>query len=146
MIRSYSANRSRSGVAARARVVEHLEPGRELGSLLNPVENQRARHDRQGRPLGLAAVTPALEQGKNLDRLAQTHVVGEDAAEAEPMEVIEPAQALALVGPQLAVKSRRRIERDDALELAKLLAHLLECGIHLDLGLVRQQSIQHASL
>ena len=95
------------GVAARAGVVEHAEPGRELGGLLDPVEDQRARHDRQRRSLGLAAGSPPLEQGQDLDRLAQTHVVGEDAAEAEPLEVIEPAQPLALIGPQLAVEAGR---------------------------------------
>ena len=133
-------------VAARAGVVKHLEPGRELGSLLDPVEDQRARHNRQGRSLGLAAVPPALEQGQDLDRLAQTHVVGEDSAEAEPLEVIEPAQPLALVRPQLAVEAGRRVERDDPLELAEVLADLFEGRVNLDLGLVGQKGIKHAGL
>ena len=146
MIRSYSANCLAQCVAARAGVVEHPEPGRELGSLLDPVEDQRAGHDRQRRPLGLAAVPPALEQGQDLDRLAQTHVVGEDAAEAEPLEVVEPAQALALVRPQLAVEAGRRVKRDDPLELAELLADLLEGRVDLDLGLGGQKGVEHAGL
>ena len=146
MIRSYSRERLAERVAARAGVVEHLEPGRELGGLLDPVEDQRAGHDRQGRPLGLAAVPPPLEQGQDLDRLAQAHVVGEDAAEAEPLEVVEPAQPLALVGAQLAVEARRRVERDDPLELAEVLADLLEGRVDLDLGLVGQQRVEHAGL
>ena len=71
------------------------------------------------RPLGLPAEPPPLEQGEDLDRLAQAHVVGQDAAEAEPLEVVEPAQALALVGPQLAVEARRALERLDPLELVE---------------------------
>ena len=134
------------GMAARSGVVEHLEPGRELGGLLDPVENQRAGHDGQARPLGLAAEPPPLKQGQHLDRLAQPHVVGQDAAEAESLEVVEPAQPFALVGPQLAVEARRLVERHDPLELAEVLADLLEGRVDLDLGLVGQKGIKHAGL
>ena len=57
-------------------------------------------------PLAWRRYRRRCSKRQNLDRLAQAHVVGEDAAEAEPLEVVEPAQALALIGPQLAVEAR----------------------------------------
>ena len=82
-----------------------------LAASCDPVEDQRAGDDRQRRPLGLAVGPPPLQERQDLDRLAQAHVVGQDAAEAEPLEVVEPAQPLALIGAQLAVEARGRIER-----------------------------------
>ena len=50
---------------------------------------------------------PVDEVGERGGRLAEAHVVGEAAAEAEPVEELQPAEAAALVGPQLAGERRR---------------------------------------
>ena len=51
------------------------------------------------------AARGALQQGEHLHGLAQAHVVGQAAAEAELAEEVEPAQALALVGAELALEA-----------------------------------------
>ena len=140
------SERLAEGMTARAGVVEHAQPRSELGGLLHPVEDQRAGDDRQRRPLGLAVGPPPLQERQDLDRLAQAHVVGQDAAEPEPLEVVEPAQSLALIGAQLAVEARGRIDGHDPLELPQVLPDLLEGGVDLDLRLCGQKRIEHARL
>ena len=73
------------------------EPGR----LPLPVADQRHRAHQQRRP---AAVR--RDQREQLDRLAQAHVVGQDAAQAEPAEEGQPGKPSFLVGPQLAGEAR----------------------------------------
>ena len=97
-------------------------------------------------PLAWRRARRRCKQGQDLNRLAQAHVVGEDSAEAEPVEIIEPAQPLALVGAELAVEARRRVERHDPLELPQVLPDLLEGGVDLDLRLGGQRAIEHARL
>ena len=118
-----------------------------LAASCDPVEDERAGDDGQRRPLGLPAGPPPLEQGQDLDRLAQAHVVGQDAAEAELLEVVEPAQALALVGPQLAVEARRRRRAPRPPRTGgAFCADLLEGGVDLDLGLRGQERVEQAGL
>ena len=110
------------------------------------LKTKRAGDDGQRRALGLAVGPSPLQQRQDLDRLAQAHVVGQDAAEPEPLEVVEPAQPLALIRAQLAVEARRRVERHDPLELPEVLPDLLEGGVDLDLRLGGQERIEHAGL
>ena len=99
------------------------------------------------RPLGLAAGPPPLEQGEHLDRLAQAHVVGQDAAEAELLEVVEPAQALALVGAQLAVEARRRRRPAATPSNWRSVSRTFsKAASTLDLGLRGQQRVEQAGL
>src|SRR5205823_3405271 len=89
---------------------------------------------------------PLLQEGEDLDRLAQAHVVGQDAAEVELLEVVEPAQALALIRAELAVEAGGGVDRLDPLEVVERLADLLEGGVDADLGLGRQERIEQAGL
>ena len=99
------------------------------------------------RPLGLAADPPALEQGQHLDRLAQAHVVGQEPPKPNSLEVVEPAQALALVGAQLAVEARRRRRAARPPRTGAAFSRtLLEGRVDLDLGLRGQQGVEQAGL
>ena len=93
-------------MAAGTGIVKHAKPWGKLGGLLHPVKDQRAWDDRQGGSLGLAVGPPPLQKGQNLDCLAQAHVIGQNAAKPESLEVIKPAQSLALIWTQFAVKAR----------------------------------------
>ena len=134
------------GVAVRPGVVEDPEPRAELLGLGLPVEDQRPGDDDQARPPREPPGPPALEQGEDLHGLAQAHVVGQDAAEVELLEVFEPAQALALVGPQLAPEAGRGLLGVDPLEPGEVLADLAEADVELDLGLRRQERVEEPGL
>ena len=69
---------------------------REAAGLGLPVVDDRERADDEVRA---RSVDEVGERGR---RLAEPHVVGEAAAEAEAVEESQPAEAAALVGPQLA--------------------------------------------
>ena len=90
--------------------------------------------------------TPPLQERQDLYRLPQPHIVGQNTAEPEPLEIVEPAQPLALVGAQLSVKPRRRVDRHNSLELPQVLPHSLEGSVNLDLRLGGQEGIEHAGL
>lgn len=61
----------------------HGGAGREPLDLPLPVAHQRGRADHQGGPGGLGVGLPVQVQGDQRDRLAEPHVVGEAAAEAQ---------------------------------------------------------------
>jgi hypothetical protein len=48
------------------------------------------------------------DEGEELHGLSKTHVVGEHAAESDPVEEGEPGEAPLLVGPERAGESSRR--------------------------------------
>ena len=146
MIRSWSSNVVAGRVAAGAGVVEDAEPGREPLGLLDPVEDERARDDDQRRPLRLPSGAAALEVGEHLHGLAQAHVVGEDAAELELLEVVEPAEPLALIRAQLAAEAGGGLAGDEAVELGQGLADLAEGHVDLDLRLRREQGVEQPGL
>ena len=133
-------------MTARAGIVKHAKPRGELGGLLHPVEDQRAWDDRQGRSLGLAMGPPPLQERQNLNRLAEAHIVGQNAAETESLKIVEPAQSLALIGAQLAVEARGRIDGHYSLKLPQVLPDLLEGVVDQDFGLRGQKRIKHARL
>ena len=54
------------------------------------------------------------EVGECLDGLSQSHVVGEDAAEAVPAQELQPAQPFLLVGSQCCPEAGGRCQRFDA--------------------------------
>ena len=98
-------------LSQQAGVVEHPEVGREGLGLLDPIEHQAAGHDRQRRgspavPRPLQAAR--LEQGQHLHRLAQPHVVGQAAAEAEVAQEVQPTESVLLIAAQLAAEPARR--------------------------------------
>ena len=142
-------------------VVEDAQRGGEARGLFAPVEDEGARattSEATGRwtRLTMAVVAdgrrdrvrrPArFEQGEDLNGFAQAHVVGEAAAEAELAEEFEPAEALLLVGAELADEVGGRLEGGDAAEGAELVAEVLEGGIDGGVGLGFQEDIEHAGL
>ena len=105
-----------------AGVIQDLQLRRETACLLDPVVDERSRHDRdrRARAIVLARDAARLEQREHHDGLAEPHVVGQAPAEAEAAQEREPAERLALILAQLAVKRRRRVERTDPAELRQL--------------------------
>ena len=93
-----------------AGVVYHPEARCELPRLLDPVEDETAGHDhkrRAARQAGrLRLLLPPREERQHLDRLAEAHVVGEAAAEAELLQEHQPAEAFPLVLAERALKAR----------------------------------------
>ena len=116
-------------------IVEDAQVGSEPGRFLSPVEDERSRDDDQGRAADFAEGFSALQEGKDLDGLAQSHVVGKDAAEVKALEVVEPAQALALIGAEFAFESFGRGECSDSFEALESLADAIETGVNSNVGL-----------
>ena len=56
------------------------------------------------RPFGGGSPASLVEECQNLDRLAQSHVVGQTTPKAEFVEKMQPAEPLALVLTQFAGK------------------------------------------
>ena len=84
--------------------------------LVAPVlDEARRAHDEGGDPLRGAAAALQLEPGQRLERLAEAHLVGEDAARAVCLQEAKPGDALLLVRAQDAVKRLAQGHRLDAL-------------------------------
>ena len=90
---------------ARAVQREHAQVGGEAFGLVQPVGDQAGRHDHQCRAGQAPGLLLQQHEGEGLQRLAQAHVVGEDAAGADFAQRLHPAQALVLVGAQLGVEA-----------------------------------------
>ena len=71
-------------------------------------------------------------QRDELDGLAETHVVGEAAAEAELAHLGEPREAAALVGPQRGVEPGRLRELPGAVEVTQPLREPGQRAVDLD--------------
>ena len=85
-----------------------FELGRELFNLFEPVVHQRRRRDDEGGRLSLLAVRE--QKGDDLQGLAESHVVGEDAAEPIGGERREPREARLLVVAQHALERFGRLD------------------------------------
>ena len=104
-------------------VVEvHRELRRKARELAVPVAEHAHRRHQERRPdafrLGGAlgdVLSLRLQQGDQLDGLAEAHVVGQARAHAEALEEREPAHACALVGAQGALESLGLLEHGDLL-------------------------------
>ena len=85
-------------------------PGaKRAASLVQLKSSDRGSTTSDGRCGARRVEPPGFEHRQHHHRLAQTHVVGEAAAEAEVAEEPHPAERLALVVAQLAVERRRRV-------------------------------------
>ena len=138
-----------------ARVIEHPQLGREPRRLLPPVEHERPRHHDERRPgplaalvdrRGLARGAARFEQRQHLHRLAEAHVVGQAAAEAEALQEVQPAEPVALIAAQPPDEARGRVARLDALERCQLLAGAGEGGVGARLGQARQERVEQPDL
>ncbi len=104
--------RSRPGhehlaLGTRALQGRHGHSRREAGELVQPVEHEGGGAGDEHRRFQPPRVPQALHERDGLERLAEAHLVGEDAAEAEGGEPREPAEALQLVGTQRGGQARR---------------------------------------
>ena len=69
-----------------------------------------------------------LQEGQQLDRFAQAHVIGQAGALIKAVQEGQPAQAAFLIGPQLAFKAFRCRQRIGCFLLVVLLQHRLQPG------------------
>ena len=85
---------------------DRLQRRREAGNLRRPVGEQRGWHDQQrwSRHVRLLLLEDQ-KQRQDLDRLAESHVVGEAGAQPQARQQLKPAHAGLLIGPQ------RRLQR-----------------------------------
>ena len=65
-------------------------------------------HHEHGRLVQAACLVRGRRQRKHLHRLAQTHVVGQDAAQSGPPQAHHPRVPLHLVGAKGCPQTRRR--------------------------------------
>ena len=133
-----------------AGVVEHPQLGREFLRLLDPVEDEALRHDDERRPVGdlpgAGHDLSADEHGEHLDRLAEAHVVGEAAAQAHAFEKGEPAEPLALIMPQRALKSLGLVLGLRPFAAGEFVADLLEGLVDLRPRLSGKQRVEQGHL
>ena len=131
-------------------MIEHPKFRAELLRLLHPVENQTLGHDHQRWPVLNASLShlafPADQPRENLDRFAQTHVVGQASTQTHPFEKRQPAQALALVVPQRALKTLRFVLRLGTLSSGEFGADFFKSFVHMRLRLTGEQGIQESDL
>src|SRR5688572_6492761 len=92
----------------------------ELLDLALPVANDTNGSDDERRLGEPACFFLQREMSECLDRFAQAHVVGENAAEMAASQELQPPQSLLLIGAQRCLESRRRLQRLDCGEVAKL--------------------------
>ncbi len=72
--------------------------GREAGQLVAPVAHDRGRaDDERRRQVGLGCFAPCQDQGNDLDRLAQPHVVGQQCPQAVALQGAHPVHAALLI-------------------------------------------------
>ena len=129
---------------ARAVVLLHLELRREGRRLPLPVgEHGGGGHQQHGPPQLLLGLE-VLQEGQQLDRLAQTHVVGQAGALVEAVQEGQPAQAPLLVRPQLAGEARGSRQRIGGLLLVVLLQHRLQP--HAGHKAVHRQAVEGVAL
>ena len=91
-----------------------------------PVGEHRGGRHQQHRPLQFLLGLEVLQEGQQLNRLAQAHVVGQAGPLVKAIQEGQPAQAPLLVGPQLAAEARRGRQRIRCLLLVVLLQHRLQ--------------------
>ena len=84
------------------------EVGHEAGGFCGPVPDDARRGDDE-EARGWLIEPCLLERREELHRLSESHIVGEDAAEAVPAQEVEPAEAVALIFAQRRGNARGRI-------------------------------------
>ena len=86
------------------------------------------------------------EHRQHLDRLTETHVVGETAAQTHAFKEREPAEPLPLVVPQCALKALRLILGLGAFAAGQFFANPFERLVDVRLRLARQKRIEKRHL
>ncbi|MDQ0648340.1 hypothetical protein QFZ53_002536 [Microbacterium natoriense] len=115
--------RESPGPLATGALDEHdPQAGREPGRFRAPSAEHRGRRQHEERPL-LPRLTRVLHEAEQLQRLAETHVVSEDAAEPMPPQEREPVEAGLLIRPQVRVQSSWQRGRRNTRRLAQPVCH-----------------------
>ena len=86
--------------ALRPAQCQQLQRRRHAGGFGLPVEQQRGRRHHQRGAVEPAGLLLDQQVGQRLRGFAQTHVVGQDARQVVAAQLLQPGQAVALVGPQ----------------------------------------------
>ena len=115
---------------------QHAQAGRHARSLGLPVEEQRGGQHHQRRAREPARFLFGQHMGQRLRGLAQAHVVGQDAAQALLAQVLQPGQALQLVGAQLHLQALRCGHRLGRADGAQALGELRQAHVALQLPVV----------
>ena len=113
-----------------------VERRRELVELALPVGDDAGGRDDERLELLLAVGLRVLldrrlhgeEERDGLHRLAETHVVGEDAARADLVEEREPLEALLLVRAELRLEVARLLDDLDLFDVGELPEEILRVG------------------
>ena len=115
---------------------QHAQAGRHARSLGLPVEEQRGGQHHQRGAGEPARFLLGQHVGQGLCGFAQAHVVGQDAAQALLAQVLQPGQALQLVGAQLHLQPLRRCHRLGRADAAQALGQVGQARIALQLPVV----------
>ena len=129
---------------------EHLQARREPLRLAPPVVQHGRRADDERR-LGIfrVAFLEPRQPRERLQRFAQAHVVGQNAAELDLREVAEEIEAVLLIRAQLGLQALGQIDGRNALEIADALAQRLglrRIGEPLQPVLVQMRDVFQADL
>ncbi len=108
---------------------QHPEVGSEASKLSPPIADEARRHDDQARPIHAPRFFLPREQCDRLQRLAQAHVVRQDAARVQLAQVIQPGKAFVLIGPKLGAKGRRRRRPDRPARQSRPALYQLLAGV-----------------
>ena len=129
---------------------EHLHVRREaLGFATPVVQDGRGADDENGFGVLAVAMLEPGDPGERLQRFAEAHVVGEDAAELDVREVAEEVEALLLIRTQLGLDVVRQRDIGNALEVGELLLEDLGLGAvreTLDAGVVEVRGLFETDL
>ncbi|MNM56734.1 hypothetical protein D3C81_679110 [compost metagenome] len=102
---------------------QHFQAGRELGRLVLPVAHQTRRRNDERRMRQTARFLFHQDMRQGLHRLAETHVIGQDARQVMVAQELHPRQAIGLVVAQGGLQTGWRRHFLHGTELAQLAAH-----------------------
>ncbi len=134
----------------RARVVGDPQVRREPAGLVHPVEDEAAGHDHERRAVGNAGGTDlgltSGQESQHLDRLAETHVIGETAAQSERLEKHQPTEPFSLIVSERALEALRLGLRLGPFAGGELLAEAVECLVERGPWLAGEQRVEQRHL
>ena len=92
---------------------KHAQLRRQTGGLRTPIGHHARRADDEARPVEPAFALLDQEMGQRLHGLAEPHIVGEEAAELEGAQELQPVEPGLLIGAQLRLEPGGRVHRFD---------------------------------
>ena len=102
---------------------EHFQVRRETVGFAPPVvQHGRGANDERGLVVLFVLRLQPREPGEGLQRFAETHVVGQNAAEPDLREMAEEIETVLLIRPQIGLDGVGKFGRGDAFEILEVLA------------------------